>query len=206
MTPNGVGFRPQLVLASASPRRRRLLEAVGVQAEQMVVNVDEEPRQGEKPHDLVRRLAETKALAALEACGCAARVVVIAADTVVSLDDEILGKPCCDAEARTMLSRLSGRCHHVLTGVAVATSERTEVAVEDTLVRFRGLDATDIDCYVASGEPRDKAGAYAIQGRGGLFVDRIEGCYHSVVGLPIYTVDLLCASVGWSLSTWSDSS
>ena len=104
-----------------------------------------------------------------------------------------------------MLSRLSGRCHQVITGVAVATSERTEVAVEGTLVRFRSLDAAEIDCYVASGEPEDKAGAYAIQGRGGLFVEGIEGSYHSVVGLPINTVDLLCSSVGWSLLTWAES-
>ncbi len=202
MTPNGAGSRPRLVLASASPRRRQLLEAVGVSPEQMAVDVDETPQDGELPADLVRRLAEAKASAGLRACGGRGRVVVIGADTVIALDDEIFGKPRCDAEARTMLSRLSGRCHHVLTGVAVATPERMESAVEDTLVCFRQLDAADVDCYVSGGEPRDKAGAYAIQGRGGLFVDRIEGSYHSVVGLPINIVDELCTSVGWSLVTW----
>jgi len=104
-----------------------------------------------------------------------------------------------------MLSRLSGRCHLVMTGVAVATDEQVEAAVEQTQVHFRELDAADIDCYVASGEPRDRAGAYAIQGRGGLFVDWIEGSYHSVVGLPLHVVDQLCLAVGWSLTTWVES-
>ena len=167
MAPNGVGFRPRLVLASASPRRRQLLEAVGIHPERLPVDVDEEPLPNEQPFDLVLRLARTKASAGLDACGCAQRTVVVGADTVIALDDEIFGKPTSDAEARTMLSRLSGRCHCVLTGVAVATAERIESGVEQTRVHFRELDAADIDCYVATGEPRDRAGAYAIQGRVG---------------------------------------
>jgi septum formation protein len=202
MAPKGVSSRPRLVLASGSPRRRELLGALGVEAEQLAVDIDETPLDGETPVDLVRRLAEAKATAALTRCGSQERTVVIAADTVVVLDDEIFGKPRCAAEARTMLSRLSGRTHHVHTGVTVAADDRLLTAVDDTLVRFRELDATDIDCYVATGEPLDKAGAYGIQGRGGLFVDRIEGTYHNVVGLPIALVDELCTSMGWSLSTW----
>jgi len=202
MTPNGVGFRPRLVLASASPRRRELLAAIGVDCEQLAVDIDETSQCGEQAAELVKRLARQKATAALDASGCCDRLVVIGADTVIALDGEIFGKPRCDPEARTMLSRLSGRSHHVLTGVAVVTSKRIEVAVVDTRVFFRPLDAADIDCYVASGEPRDKAGAYAIQGRGGLFVERIEGSYHGTVGLPVHTVDALCSLVGWPLSTW----
>lgn len=206
MAPNGAGFRPRLVLASASPRRRQLLDGIGIQAEICPVDIDESPEAGELPADLVLRLARCKVAAALEACGCAQRMVVIAADTVVSLDDEIFGKPGSEAEARTMLSRLSGRCHHVMTGVAVATAERTESAVDTTLVRFRELDAADIDCYVAGGEAMDMAGAYGIQGRGGLFVDRVEGSHNGVVGLPLHIVDQLCFAVGWSLTTWVTSS
>lgn len=202
MAPDGVGFRPRLVLASASPRRRQLLDSIGVTTESCPVDIDERPEPGELPADLVLRLARSKAEAAMNVCGCGRRMVVIAADTVISLDGEIFGKPGTDAEARTMLSRLSGRSHQVLTGVAVATADRIESAVETTLVHFRELDAADIDCYVASGEPHDKAGAYGIQGRGGLFVDRIEGSFHSVVGLPLHVVDQLCFSLGWSLTTW----
>ena len=208
MTPNGVSSRPRLVLASASPRRRDLLAAIGVDVDQFAVDIDETPHPGEEPAELVVRLAGAKAAAALAAlgpdapCRDAARTVVLAADTVVVLDAEIFGKPGCDAEARTMLSRLSGRAHQVYTGVAVASANRAETALDETTVWFRQLDAADIDCYVATGEPRDKAGAYGIQGRGGLFVERIEGSYHNVVGLPIKVVDELCTSVGWSLSTW----
>ncbi len=203
MAPNGVGSRPRLVLASTSPRRSQLLADAGVGVEIGPVDVDESPHPGELPWDLVRRLAMVKAGTALSSYEDNERVVIIAADTIVSLDGEIFGKPASDAEARTMLSRLSGRRHRVLTGVAVATVERVESAVDETVVYFRELNAADIDCYVASGEPQDKAGAYAIQGRGSRFVERIEGSYHSAVGLPIHIVDQLCESVGWSLSTWT---
>lgn len=211
MTPDGVSSRPVLVLASGSPRRRELLEAIGVSMEQVTAGIDETPLEGEEPADLVLRLAQAKGQAAcreLEVAASGRRHVVIAADTVVALDGEVFGKPCCDAEARTMLSRLSGRSHHVYTGVAVVAvgpgvdPDRQAAAVDDTLVYFRPLDAAEIDCYVASGEPRDKAGAYGIQGRGGLFVEAIKGSYHNVVGLPVAMVDDLCASVGWSLATW----
>lgn len=205
MAPNDVGYRPRLVLASASPRRRELLRSAGVDPDVEGADIDETPLLREPPCELVVRLAQRKAEAVLARCGereRGRRIVVIAADTVVTVDDEIFGKPTSDAEARTMLSRLSGRCHTVVTGVAVSVADRCEVAQESTMVWFRPLDAADIDCYVASGEPRGKAGAYAIQGRGALFVERIEGSYHCVVGLPLHVVDRLCASVGWPLSTW----
>jgi septum formation protein len=190
------------------------LESVGVCAESCAADVDETPRPGERACDLVARLAAAKAEAIVAALqtdgengdkgGCvgADRTVVIGADTVISVDDEIFGKPSSDAEARTMLSRLSGRPHCVLTGVAVATTEQTESEVSETTVWFRELDAADIDCYVACGEPSGKAGAYAIQGRGSMFVERIDGSFHGVVGLPLAMVDRLCAEVGWPLTTW----
>ena len=183
------------------------MAAVGVHPEVHPVDIDETPEQGESPRELVLRLAVAKATAAFAEIAAAGdrpadRVVVIGADTVIDLDGDVLGKPRCDAEARTMLSRLSGRCHRVLTGVAVVTGEGIESAVDGSTVRFRELDAAEIDCYVASGEPRDKAGAYAIQGRGSLFVDRLEGSYQGVVGLPLHLVNNLCEAVGWSLTTW----
>ncbi len=168
------------------------------------VDIDERAEEAESPRELVLRLAREKAAAAIAAVPDRGRVVVIGADTVLDVDGEIFAKPSCDAEARTMLSRLSGRCHRVLTGVAVAAEDQLVSDVDITLVRFRSLDAADIDCYVASGEPRGKAGAYALQGRGALFVDRIEGSYHGVVGLPVHLVDQLCERVGWSLWTWVD--
>lgn len=204
MTPNGVGLRPQLVLASASPRRRELLQTIGVCPQVWPVDVDETALAGESAHELVIRLAQAKAIAAAASHDGDGRVVVIGADTVITLDDEILGKPASDAEARTMLSRLSGRSHQVVTGVAVLAGDEIVQGVDESVVRFRSLDAAEIDCYVASGEPRDKAGAYAIQGHAALFVDRLEGSFHGVVGLPVNLVDSLCRSVGWSLTTWCD--
>ncbi|MEM7339794.1 MAG: Maf family protein [Actinomycetota bacterium] len=202
MAPNGVSYRPRLILASASPRRHQLLAALGVAAEQRPVDLDETAEPGETPDALVLRLATAKAEAGLADAGGEDRTVVIGADTVVALDGEIFGKPACPAEARCMLSRLSGRRHQIFTGVAVATAGRTECAVEVANVSFRELDAADIDCYVATGEPLDKAGAYAIQGRASLFVNRMEGTYQSAVGLPVVALDVACSRVGWPLATW----
>ncbi|MDH3683276.1 MAG: Maf family protein [Acidimicrobiia bacterium] len=206
MTPTGVSSRPRLVLASASPRRRDLLATVGVEPELQPADVDETPLPGERPCELVARLARAKAdtvAGRLDDPSDAGAAVVIAADTVVALGEEIFGKPATDAQARSMLSRLSGRPHRVLTGVAVAASGRTEVDVDESTVWFRRLEVADIDGYVASGEPRGKAGAYAIQGRGSLFVERMDGSFQGVVGLPLLTVDRLCRSLGWPLATWA---
>ncbi len=217
MAPDGVGTRPRLVLASSSPRRRELLASAGLIFEVRPVDVDETPTLGEGPSQLVARLARAKASAGVRPApersrdevgsgsGSTPAEVVLAADTVVAVDGEVFGKPTSASEARTMLSRLSGRSHDVFTGVAMAgDGDRVEVVVERTEVRFRTLDAAEIDCYVASGEPMDKAGAYGIQGRAGLFVERVDGSYHNVVGLPLHALEQLCWAVGVPLMTWVD--
>lgn len=180
-----------LILASASPRRRELLDRMGLAHVVVPADVDETPLPGEAPEELVSRLAEAKATHVLRA-HAADRPVVLAADTVVVVDGTVLGKPADAADAAAMLRRLSGRTHEVLTGVAVARGDRVEVVVERTAVTFAELDDAEIAAYVGTGEPLDKAGAYGIQGRGGNFVTRIEGSYDNVVGLPTRTVrDLL---------------
>lgn len=214
MTPNGVGSRAQLVLASSSPRRRQILESLGITARWIDADVDETPRPGESPSAMVVRLAEAKAVAGLAMVeagpdGYGDGVVVIGADTTVALGEESLGKPVDDDEARAMLRRLSGRSHQVLTGVAVAVAgpgaaPRCAGRVDGATVDFRALDEAEISAYIASGEPRGKAGAYAIQGRGGLFVPRIEGSHHTVVGLPVVVLDELCRTLaGRPLGSWA---
>jgi len=174
-----------LLLASASPRRADLLRAAGIPFQVVATEVDETPLARESAGAHVRRLAEAKAQAA------AARfpgAVVLGADTVVVVDGHVLGKPRDAAEASTMLRSLSGRMHEVLTGVALVLSgreARPAVDVACTHVWFASLSDAEIDWYVKSGEPMDKAGGYAIQGLGSRFVDRIEGSYTNVVGLPI---------------------
>jgi len=178
---------PPLLLASASPRRADLLRAAGFTFDVLVTDVDERLAPGEPPEAYVRRVAEAKARAAL---GAARGRVVVAADTAVVVDEEILGKPADDAEAARMLRRLSGRWHTVLTAIAVAAPSKdlspgVEARVEATRVEFARLEEAEIAWYVASGEPRDKAGAYAIQGLASRFVSRIDGSYGNVVGLPV---------------------
>lgn len=189
----------RLVLASASPRRRELLEAAGFAFEVQHVDVDERVHEGERPVDYVRRLADEKsarALSALEnAPDEAADITVIGADTAVVVDGDILGKPGDDAEARRMLERLSGRSHIVMTGVSLRTLRRAVGAVEETVVWFAPLSAADLAWYLSTGEGRDKAGAYAIQGRGARFIPRIEGSYSNVVGLPVTTVFRLLSAL-----------
>ena len=175
----------RVVLASASPRRRELLAAAGLSVHVDPVDVDEELRAGEPPEAYVARVAEAKAAAGRQRHPDA---VVIGADTTVVIEGEVLGKPVDDDDARRMLTRLSGRRHDVLTGVAVMAGERTTVRVERTGVWFAALSASDIAWYVASGEPHDKAGAYAIQGLASRFILRIEGSYANVVGLPVAAV------------------
>ncbi|MFN8641869.1 MAG: Maf family protein [Candidatus Binatia bacterium] len=176
---------PPLVLASASPRRAELLEAAGYEFDVDTADVDETPRPGEAPEAYVQRLALAKALAV------AARhteAMVLGADTTVVVDGTILGKPADAAEARTMLQRLAGHAHEVLTGVALVCGPWTRVEVATTRVWFLPLTPEEIDGYVASGEPMDKAGAYAIQGRASRFASRIDGSYSNVVGLPVALV------------------
>ena len=183
-----------LVLASRSPRRAELLTRAGYRFEVAPADVDERRRDGEAPAELVRRLAWQKvAVVAARHPG----TVVLGADTVVVLDDNIvLGKPRGDADAARMLRRLSGRAHDVLTGVALRAPHGRRVGVRATRVFFRTLSPEEIAWYVTSGEPADKAGGYAIQGRASRFVTRIEGSYANVVGLPVELVDRLLGELG----------
>ena len=177
-----------LILASASPRRREILHAVGWPFEALAVAIDESRLPGEEAVAYVRRLAREKAEAA--ASHRPSRLV-LGADTVVVVDDQILGKPLDGEDARRMLRLLSGRWHEVLTGVALvrgADQARHTVAHERTEVRFAQMTETEINWYVATDEPLDKAGAYAIQGRAALFVEEVRGDYWNVVGLPIQLV------------------
>lgn len=187
---------PRLVLASGSPRRRDLLASLGLDFEVRPVDVDETPRSGERPAALVERLAREKA-----AAHSARGEIVLGADTVVVLDDEILGKPADPDEAERMLSRLSGREHEVLTGIAVleAASGRMVSAVDRTLVAVTRLADDRIRWYIATGEPMDKAGSYAIQGLGSTLVESIRGNYTNVVGLPLPRLCSVMAEIGHDL-------
>lgn len=185
---------PRLLLASASPRRADLLRAAGYEFDVEPADVDESLHPGETPEVYVRRVAEAKAAAlASKAQGR----VVLAADTVVIVDGQILGKPEGDDGAVRMLRLLSGRRHEVVTAVTVAgpvedgPHKRMHTRVETTVVEFAPLSEADIQGYVASGEPKDKAGAYAIQGLASRFVTRIEGSYSNVVGLPVALVSAM---------------
>jgi nucleoside triphosphate pyrophosphatase len=179
-----------LILASASPRRADLLAAAGFDFAVRPVDLDERPLEGEAAADCVVRLAGAKAAAAARG---GADEVVLAADTMVVVDGLMLGKPGDDQDAVRMLRLLSGRDHQVLTGVAVRADGRCLTACETSTVEFLRLGEDEIGWYVASGEPRDKAGAYAVQGLASRFVTRITGSYSNVVGLPVATVfRMLC--------------
>ena len=188
----------KLILASSSPRRAEILLDAGLPFSVLSSAVDESPLPGEKPEALVLRLANAKAeLAAARAVGPA---VILAADTVVVLDGQILGKPRSTEDARNMLEQLSGRTHSVLTGVALIRlpdNERRELT-ESTLVHFRPVSKEELAAYLDTEEPYDKAGAYAIQGLAGRFIPRIEGCYFNVVGLPLSRALSELRSLGWS--------
>jgi septum formation protein len=181
---------PSLVLASASPRRRELLTQAGFVFSVHPAHIPEDPLPGEEPIAYVTRLAREKAEAVFRELSAAGSVdtAVLGADTTVTLDGHILAKPEDAADAARMLRLLSGRTHRVITGVAVVTAERVEVAAEVTAVRFLTLSDAEIADYIASGEPMDKAGAYGIQGRAARWIPRIEGCYFNVVGLPLALV------------------
>ena len=188
----------RLILASASPRRAALLRAAGFTFETVVANVDEQPRAGESPSTYVRRLAAEKSAAVqagLKACTTPVDTIILGADTTVVVDGDILGKPRDDEESAAMLRRLSGRRHEVLTGISIRQGAYELGRVETTAVWVAALTKEDIAEYVASGEGRDKAGAYAIQGLASRFVPRIEGSYSNVVGLPVAAVAELVRSV-----------
>lgn len=183
----------RVILASSSPRRLQLLQQIGIEAEVRPAAFDELST-GKMADEVVLTNAVGKCQAVCAACGD--KVPVIAADTVVVLDGQILGKPKDAADAVRMLTELSGRTHKVLTGVAVSFDGRQLAEVCDTEVIFRTLTAAEIADYVATGEPLDKAGAYGIQGRGAVFVEKINGCYNNVVGLPLTRLHLMLAKLG----------
>ena len=176
----------RIVLASASPRRAELLRAAGIDFEVQPANVDETFVEGELPGEYVSRLAEAKARLVYERD---VRRIVLAADTAVLVGEHILGKPEDDADAARMLRMLSGRSHQVLTAVAVFhPGQIVDTRIDITTVEFASLSESDIGWYVSSGEPMDKAGAYAVQGLASRFVTRIDGSYSNVVGLPVALV------------------
>ncbi|WP_426149802.1 Maf family protein [Pseudomonas sp. DC3000-4b1] len=185
---------PSLFLASGSPRRRELLAQIGVPFSTLTAPIDETPLPGEQPQAYVCRLAMAKAKAGQAQAPAGA--VVLGADTAVILDEQILGKPADGQDARAMLAALSGRAHRVFTAVAVRSASEAEVICVSSQVRFRHLSAQEIDAYWASGEPADKAGAYAIQGLGAVFVETIDGSYSGVVGLPLCETAALLARFG----------
>jgi len=203
-----------LVLASASPRRRELLTQAGFEFQVHPAHIPEDPEPNEDPIHYVTRLARQKAEHVFAeiagAPGLASEtwdsktqasnqdrgsLVVLGADTTVTLDKQILGKPESPDAAARILRLLSGRTHHVITGVAVVSANATQVAAEVTAVQFLSISESEIAAYIATGEPSDKAGAYAIQGRAARWIPRIDGCYFNVVGLPISLVSTLLATL-----------
>ena len=191
-------MKKRLILASGSPRRRELLRNAGFTFEVIPPEVAEDNPGNEAPAMLVERLALDKAEAVAGRFHRQDNVVVLGADTVVVVDSTLLGKPASPAEARQMLQRLSDRTHKVITGVALVEPEtaRRTVAHETTRVFFRPLEPQEMEDYVATGEPLDKAGAYAIQGGASRFVTRVEGCYFNVMGLPVALVERLLRECG----------
>ena len=177
---------PKLILASGSPRRAEILNSVGWAFTKIVPDIDETERPAELPVDYVRRLAQEKADAVVGQLD--AERMVLAADTTVVIDDQIIGKPVNEDDARRMLRMLSGNWHEVLTGIAVARNGNIEVGAERTRVKFAAMNDEEIDFLVAKGDPLDKAGAYAVQAQAALFIEGIEGDYWNVVGLPVRLV------------------
>lgn len=189
----------ELILASASPRRRELLSRFGLDFTVMAAQADETLLPGLTPQQQVLRLSEIKAAAVRDSLPHRPGQVIISADTIVVLDGEILGKPKDEAQAKAMLSALSGRAHLVLTGVTVLSETEQKQICEETQVFFRTLTASEISAYVRSGEPMDKAGAYGIQGFGSLFVEKIIGDYYNVMGLPLCHLGQLLRQMGISI-------
>jgi len=190
-----------IYLASASPRRRELLRQIGVEFDTLPTNIEERPRARESARDYVVRMATAKA----QAAGLHVRRhrlpprPILAADTEVVIDSEILGKPADAAHARALLRRLAGRTHDVLTAVALLTETKLDTVLSESRVTFANLSDNDIERYWATGEPADKAGGYAIQGHAAVFVTRIHGSYTGIVGLPLYEVARLLRKIGVAL-------
>lgn len=197
----------RIYLASRSPRRRELLHQIGVlfdtllfrSEERIDPEVDETPLPGEAAVAYVERLARAKAEHGAKLLPCRRLVPqpVLSADTILEFEDRIIGKPVNEADAAAILHRLSGNTHRVLTGVAVHFQGRTEYALSTSEVRFRALEDDEIRRYVMTGEPMDKAGAYGIQGRAGIFVEHIAGSYSGVMGLPVCETAQLLKSFGY---------
>jgi len=179
----------QLYLASGSPRRKELLTQLGYRFERVVVDVEECHRSGETPADYVQRLSREKAAAGVKVTD--GQTPVLGADTIVVVDDTILEKPKDFTDAQRMLKMLSGRQHQVMTSVTLANAEREETQLVITDVWFKTLSDNEIKNYWQSGEPQDKAGSYGIQGLGGKFIERINGSYYAVVGLPLMETDIM---------------
>jgi septum formation protein len=184
---------PRVVLASQSPRRRQLLQLIGVPHDVLPANIDESLLPNESPLAHCERLAREKVQAI---AATAHDAVVIGSDTIVVIDNEVLGKPNDTHEAERILARLSGRDHMVHTAVAVARGDHLRSGVESVAVRFRALSPETISAYVKTGEPMDKAGAYGIQGYGATIVERVDGDYFAVMGLPLGRLIQLLADIG----------
>jgi septum formation protein len=188
---------PHILLASASPRRRELLRQIGIDHAVRPVDIDESARPGEAPPAYVLRVAESKAAALWRQLEPRERRPVLAADTTVALEGEIFGKPGDLEEARAMLGRLSGRTHEVLTAVAVLHERGSAARLSCSTVTFRSLTPAEIDWYWHTGEPTDKAGGYAVQGRAAAFISHISGSYSGIMGLPLFeTWELLAPVLG----------
>jgi septum formation protein len=201
---------PHIYLASTSPRRRDLLQQIGVHFDILTFrnsergiddDVDETPMPAEPALRYVERLALTKASAGVKRLFWRRlpHQPVLAADTALEVDGDIIGKPINPEDAHTILRRLSGRSHHVLTAVAVSDGERTRSRVSKNTVHFRPLSENDIDRYIATGEPMDKAGAYGIQGHAAAFIDKIHGSYSGIMGLPLFETATLLEVFGYPL-------
>ncbi len=202
-------LEPRIYLASKSPRRRELLTQIGVRFDLLMFRgppredpaTDETPAPGEAPGDYARRVAIAKALHGAELVGARKLLArpVLAADTTLDVDGEIIGKPSSDEEAVEILGRLSGRSHEVITAVALSHAGNTECAVSVSQVRFRKLELPEIRRYVASGEPHDTAGAYGLQGRAAVFVEEVRGSPSGIVGLPLCETALLLRGFGYPI-------
>ncbi len=187
-------MKPMIILASRSPRRVELLKQMGIDCVTMPADIDETPMPNEVPTDYVLRMAKEKAEVGVQMLKL--QGVIIAADTTVVLKGQVLGKPGSDDDARDMLRGLSGRQHEVHTAVALADNGVIEVGLSTTLVEMMQVDATQIEAYIATGEHRDKAGSYGIQGAAGMWIKRIEGSFTGVMGLPVFETAQLLRKAG----------